>query len=338
MSEKEIYEKVQERYGSAAKCKDDNHGDKIAKVFGYSEEELKSIPRHANLGLSCGNPLALAKLKEVVLKILYLLLCSRHYLTVTQGETVIDLGSGAGFDVLLAAKKVGSSGKVIGVDFNKDMVKRANQNKEKVETNNVSFIESFITDIPLPDTTVDCVISNCVINLVPESDKQNVFNEIYRLLRPGGRVAISDILAKHELPEHVKSNMALYVGCIAGASRVEDYKKYLREAGFAGKDQKLQHATPLSYNKCSDFGLYWPDILLHDSGTDLNIYNTAKGDIKNCKCCGEGVENACCEKTATCCSGLNPASGRSFNPISSDLENVDFNELAGAFKIYAIKA
>ncbi|KAK5203618.1 hypothetical protein LTR41_010645 [Exophiala xenobiotica] len=293
MNEKQIYEKVQERYGSAAKVNDDKYGDTIAKAFGYTEEELTSIPRNANLGLSCGNPLALANLKE--------------------GETVIDLGSGAGFDVFLAAKRVGSTGKVIGVDMNKDMLKRANQNKEKAQADNVSFIESFITDIPLPDATVDCIISNCVINLVPESDKQYVFNEMFRLLKSGGRVAISDILAKHELPEHVKDNMALYVGCIAGASQVKDYENYFREAGFA-------------------------DILILDSGSDLNIYNSAKENGKSCKCCGEGVENACCEKTPTCCSGTDPALEGSSKPINPKLEDDDFNELAGSFKIYALKA
>jgi arsenite methyltransferase len=129
------------------------------------------------------------------------------------------------------------------------MLKRANQNKEKAGADNVSFIESLITDIPLPDSTADCIISNCVVNLVPESEKQIVFNEMFRLLKPGGRVAISDILAKHELPQHVKSNMALYVGCIAGASQVKDYEKYLREAGFAGKDPVPRPASSLSHRK-----------------------------------------------------------------------------------------
>lgn len=209
------------------------------------------------------------------------------------------------------------------------MLKLANQNKEKAQADNISFIESFITDIPLPDATVDCIISNCVINLVPESDKQSVFNEMFRLLKSGGRVAISDILAKHELPEHVKGNMALYVGCIAGASQVKDYEKYLREAGFAGKNPKPRPDRPCPIMNCSNVTLYRPDILLLDSWSDLNIYNSAKEEAKSCKCCGEGVENACCEKTPTCCSGTDPASESSSKPINPKLEDVDFNELAG---------
>lgn len=209
------------------------------------------------------------------------------------------------------------------------MLKRANQNKEKAQADNVSFIESFITDIPLPDATVDCIISNCVINLVPESDKQYVFNEMFRLLKSGGRVAISDILAKHELPEHVKDNMALYVGCIAGASQVKDYENYFREAGFAGKNLKSRPDRPYPIIYCSNIALYRPDILILDSGSDLNIYNSAKENGKSCKCCGEGVENACCEKTPTCCSGTDPALEGSSKPINPKLEDDDFNELAG---------
>jgi arsenite methyltransferase len=204
------------------------------------------------------------------------------------------------------------------------MLKRANQNKEKVEADNVSFI----TDIPLPDPTVDCIISNCVIKLVPKSDKQSVFKAMFRLLKPGGRVAISDIFAKHELPEHVKNNMALYVGCIAGASQVKDYEKYLREAGFAGKTEARPH-RPYPIINCSNVALYRPDILLLDSVSDLNIYNRAKEEGKSCKCCGEGVENACCERTPTCCSGTDPTSESSSKPIEPKLEDVDFNELAG---------
>ena len=117
----------------------------------------------------------------------------------------------------------------------KDMIKRANKSKENAKADNMSFIESLITAIPLPDATADCIISNCVVNLVPEQEKPLVFNEIFRLLKPGGRVALSDILTKSELPPELKNNMALYVGCIAGASQVKDYEKYLREAGFSGK-------------------------------------------------------------------------------------------------------
>lgn len=115
------------------------------------------------------------------------------------------------------------------------MLKRANQNKEKARAENVSFIESQITDIALPDATADCIISNCVVNLVPEAEKQLVFNEIFRLLKPGGRVALSDILTKRELSQELKNSMALYVGCVAGASQVSGYERYLQQAGFGGK-------------------------------------------------------------------------------------------------------
>jgi len=127
----------------------------------------------------------------------------------------------------------------------KDMLKRANENKEKAKADNVSFIESLITNVALPDAQADCIISNCVVNLVPETEKQLVFNEMFRLLKPGGRVAISDILTRGELPKELKSNMALYVGCIAGASQVSDYERYFREAGFSGK--YLRFSIPSLY-------------------------------------------------------------------------------------------
>jgi len=126
------------------------------------------------------------------------------------------------------------------------MLKRANENKEKAKADNVSFIESLITNVAIPDATADCIISNCVVNLVPGAEKQLVFNEMFRLLKPGGRVAISDILTKRELSQELKSNMALYVGCVAGASQVSDYKRHLREAGFGGKCQKI--STPSSHS------------------------------------------------------------------------------------------
>ncbi|KAJ4600711.1 hypothetical protein HRR85_009131 [Exophiala dermatitidis] len=215
MDESQIYEKVQEAYSAAVKGNGSDYGRKVAAAFGYSEQELASIPEGANLGLSCGNPLALAKLRE--------------------GEIVVDLGSGAGFDVFLAAKKVGAQGKAIGVDMNKDMLERAERNKERAQSNNISFVESRITKVALPDAIADCIISNCVVNLVPEGEKQLVFNEMFRLLKTGGRVAISDILTRKELSQELKRDMALYVGCIAGASQVKQYEQYLRAAGFDGK-------------------------------------------------------------------------------------------------------
>lgn len=147
---------------------------------------------------------------------------------------MVDLGSGAGLDVFISANKVGPNGRAIGIDRNKDMLAKANKNAQKTETKNVEFLESPITKISLPDAIADCVISNCVINLVPEAEKQLVFNEIYRILKPGGRVAISDTLAKRPLPDTLRKDVAQYVGCIAGTSLVEEYQNYLQSSGFNG--------------------------------------------------------------------------------------------------------
>ncbi|EEH04697.1 methyltransferase [Histoplasma capsulatum G186AR] len=183
MAEPQVYQDVQKHYSSAAKTSDDRYGHDVATAFGYSKEELASIPQDANLGLSCGNPLALAQLKE--------------------GETVIDFGSGAGIDAFLAAKNVGPNGK--------DMLARANSNKEKTgaAAANVAFVESKITAVDLPGAVADCIISNCVVNLVPEAEKQLAFNEMARLLKPGGRVALSDILVRKELTPELKKSVAL---------------------------------------------------------------------------------------------------------------------------------
>ncbi|PCD20265.1 hypothetical protein AU210_016677 [Fusarium oxysporum f. sp. radicis-cucumerinum] len=222
MNSEDIYAQVSERYGSAAKGSDARYSNTIAKAFGYSEEELASVPKDANLGLSCGTPLAIATLRE--------------------GETVIDLGSGAGLDVFLSANKVGPIGKAIG-----DMLAKALALKADRAINNVEFIESRITNIVLEDGITDCIISNCVVNLVPHDEKQQAFNEMFRLLKPGGRVAISDILAKKPLTEKIRNSMAFYVGCVAGASQVVEYELYLGNAGFK-------------------------DVLITDTGSDLNVY------------------------------------------------------------------
>ncbi|KAJ5807060.1 Arsenite methyltransferase [Penicillium riverlandense] len=192
MSSEHTYRSVQEHYAGVANQTDPiNQGtyeQKVATAFGYDLEDLRSIPGNANLGVSCGNPLATAN--------------------IGLGETVVDLGSGGGIDVLLAAKKVGPEGKAIGIDMTKDMLELARQNARNAGASNVSFIEAYITSIPLPSSTVDCIISNCVVNLVPEAEKPLVFQEIFRLLRPGGRVAISDILATQELPMDIKRDLS----------------------------------------------------------------------------------------------------------------------------------
>src|SRR6202162_1950984 len=180
MSE-QILDSVKSKYGAVAEStlSSDHAGVKaVAEAFGYSAEELSSIPAGANMGLSCGNPTATASLRP--------------------GEVVVDLGSGGGLDVFLAAKKVGPTGKAIGIDMTPEMIERARRNAAQQGLKNVEFHQATIDHLPLPDSSVDCLISNCVINLVP--DKSAVFREMFRILKPGGRVAVSDIALKKLLP------------------------------------------------------------------------------------------------------------------------------------------
>jgi SAM-dependent methyltransferase len=182
----------------------------FAVALGYSEEELNAIPVEANLGLSCGNPTDLAQLKP--------------------GEVVLDLGSGAGFDCFIAAKKVGNTGQVIGVDMTPEMITKATENAQKAEVKNVGFRLGEIENLPVADETIDVVISNCVVNLSP--DKPKVFQEIHRVLKPNGRIAISDTALKQPLSESVRQNIAAYIGCVAGALLVDEYQKIVENAGF----------------------------------------------------------------------------------------------------------
>ena len=182
----------------------------ISMALGYSDQELSAVPEGANLGLGCGNPQAIASLKP--------------------GETVLDLGSGAGFDCFLAAKGVGESGRVIGVDMTPEMLSKARSNAAKSGFGNVEFRLGEIEHLPVADETVDVIISNCVINLSP--DKSQVFRDAFRVLKPGGRLAIADIVATVDLPLDIRSEMALFTGCMAGASKIDDLERMLREAGF----------------------------------------------------------------------------------------------------------
>jgi len=178
--------------------------------LGYTVEEINSLPEGANLGLGCGNPQAIANLKP--------------------GETVLDLGSGAGIDCFLAARQVGSRGQVIGVDMTPAMLSKARKNAEKSSFKNVDFRLGEIEHLPVADASVDVIISNCVINLSP--DKPQVFRDMFRVLKPGGRVAVADIVATAEMPQSVKKDMALYTGCVAGASFTGDLERMLHDAGF----------------------------------------------------------------------------------------------------------
>ncbi|MCD6397704.1 MAG: arsenite methyltransferase [Spirochaetaceae bacterium] len=220
---REQYGKVAVSENSECGCSTDSCCDEsisnsnvISKVLGYSETELNKVPDGANMGLGCGNPQAIA--------------------SINKGETVLDLGSGGGFDSFLAAKQVGSSGMVIGVDMTPSMVTKARENTEKTNYSNVDFRLGEIENLPVADKIVDVIISNCVINLSPEKDK--VFKEAYRVLKPGGRLAISDIVATVELPEKIKKDMALFTGCMSGASSITELKNMMSASGFSNIEIK----------------------------------------------------------------------------------------------------
>lgn len=178
--------------------------------LGYSQKDLNSAPDGANMMLGCGNPVALASLKP--------------------GETVVDLGCGGGFDCFLAAKEVGERGHVIGVDMTSDMISKARKNAEKIQAKNVEFRLGEIEHLPIADNTADIIMSNCVINLSP--DKMSVYRDAYRVLKPGGRLAISDVVATAPLPDDIKNNLALLSACIGGAATIADTEGMLRNAGF----------------------------------------------------------------------------------------------------------
>jgi arsenite methyltransferase len=222
MEEKEIKRIVRDGYGKIATrgvsccgpasscCGSPASAPDISRRIGYSENDLKAAPQGANLGLGCGNPVALASLKE--------------------GDTVLDLGSGAGFDCFLAANKVGKRGKVLGVDMTGEMLDLARENARKGNYDNVEFRLGEIENLPVGDNQVDVIISNCVINLSP--DKKRVFREAFRVLRSGGRLMVSDIVLLRELPMEIRDSVAAYVGCVAGAVTKDEYLEAIRAAGF----------------------------------------------------------------------------------------------------------
>ena len=182
----------------------------LSTLMGYSKEDIDSTPEGSNMGLGCGNPVALASLKP--------------------GETVVDLGSGGGFDCFLAARQVGDTGKVIGVDMTPDMLSKARMNAEKMETNTVEFRLGEIEHLPVADNSADIIMSNCVINLSP--DKQKVYGDAFRVLKPGGRLAISDVVATVPLPDEIQQDLALLSACVGGAATIDDTVKMLEKAGF----------------------------------------------------------------------------------------------------------
>jgi len=279
----DVLESVRSKYGAVAgsTLSTKDAGVKaVAEAFGYSADELTSIPAEANMGLSCGNPTATAHLRT--------------------GEVVVDLGSGGGLDVFLAAKKVGPDGRAIGIDMTPAMIERARANAASGGYTNVEFYQSTIDNIPLPDASVDCVISNCVLNLAP--DKPAVFREIARILKPGGRLAVSDIALKAELPESIARSMAAYVGCIGGAIRIEDYRAGLLAAGFG-------------------------HVEIVDSGADLNAYANVENQSG---CCSPAMDGD------SCCSPAAP-DPTLHAELSELLNKYDVNAAAASVKVYAIK-
>ncbi len=233
----------------------------------YDEAETAGIPAEALLAsLGCGNPTALAELKE--------------------GETVLDLGSGGGIDVLLSARRVGPTGKAYGLDMTDEMLALANENKRKAGATNVEFLRGEIESIPLPDNSVDVIISNCVINL--SADKQRVIEEAFRVLKPGGRFAVSDVVVRGEVPDEVKRSMELWVGCIAGALEEDEYRSLLKAAGFSSIDieptrvYRLEDAEAFLAGSGVDAATMSSDI----DGRFMSAFVRATKRVEAKTCCG----------------------------------------------------
>ncbi|AGA28785.1 arsenite methyltransferase [Singulisphaera acidiphila] len=290
-----ITQAVKSKYGSVALSglSSDQDGVRaVAEAFGYATEELSSIPAEANMGLSCGNPTAFAGLRV--------------------GETVVDLGSGGGLDVLLASRKVGPTGRAIGIDMTEEMIALARKNAVSSGLTNVEFHLATIDRLPLAAGSVDCVISNCVINLA--IDKDAVFKEIARILKPGGRLAVSDIALKKPLPQELADDLMAYVGCITGAIPIEQYRQGLVAAGFA-------HVEVI------------------DSGADLNAYANVENQAVCCppplpsSTAGLAVVDAgCCPPTPT-----QPSDESLHARLADLLRRHDVNDYAASVKVYAVK-
>ena len=232
MDTNSVKESVVEGYGKLAKsnknelfsklfacCDPTENVNKVGEVIGYSKEELDAVPENSNLGVGCGNPSALAGIKK--------------------GETVIDLGSGAGFDAFIVSPIVGDTGKVIGVDLSDEMLDLARGNAKKGTYENVEFIKGDIEKLPIAEGVAEHVISNCVINL--SLNKGDVYKEAHRVLKKGGKISISDIVLEKELPDFIKESVAAHIACVSGAEKLEDYIGYVEDAGF--KDIKIERKT-----------------------------------------------------------------------------------------------
>ena len=289
---------VRSKYGSVAvsNLSSENEGVKaVAEAFGYTEAELASIPSEANMGLSCGNPTATAHLRE--------------------GETVVDLGSGGGLDVFLAAQQVGETGKAIGIDMTPEMIDLAKRNAAKANNSkgysNVEFHLATIDKLPLPDNSVDCVISNCVINLA--TDKNAVFREIARVLKPGGRLAVSDIALKQQLPAELGNDLMAYVGCIAGAIPIEDYRTGLSNAGFS-------------------------NVEVIDAGSDLNAYAKAENQSACCPPAMTQIGGSKSLPVADSCCAPSGTETELHTDLAELLRRYNVNDYAASVKVFALKA
>lgn len=284
-----ITKMVQEKYGAVARSGLSNDSEavkSVAAAFGYSAEELAYLPSEANMGLSCGNPVAMAALRD--------------------GEVVVDLGCGGGLDVLLASKLVGPKGKAIGIDMTTEMLERARAGAVKVGATNVEFHQAQIDHLPLPDASVDCILSNCVINLAP--DKPAVFREMLRVLKPGGRISISDIALKQSLPPDVASSLQAYVGCIAGAMMITEYQRLLMEAGFEA-------------------------VVVADTGADLNVYTQASST----GCCSPARDISCCAPASGAAAETNDAGSSVHEGLEQVLRQFDVNAYAASVRVYATR-
>jgi ubiquinone/menaquinone biosynthesis C-methylase UbiE len=288
----DIRQAVKSKYGAVATSglSTEHSGVRaVAEAFGYTPEELASIPSEANMGLSCGNPTATANLRP--------------------GEVVMDLGCGGGLDVFLAAAKVGPTGRAIGIDMTTEMLDLARKNAAKGNNGlgfpNVEFHQATIDRLPLPDGSVDCVISNCVINLAP--DKPAVFREIARVLKPGGRLAVSDIALKKPLPVEIGQDLMAYVGCIAGAVLIEEYRRQLAEAGFA-------------------------TVQVIDTGADLNAYTKVENQGG---CCSPASRSRPVAESG-CCTTL-PADDSLHRRLTDLLQRYDVNDYAASVRVFAVK-
>ncbi|HLN28188.1 MAG TPA: arsenite methyltransferase [Gemmataceae bacterium] len=288
----EIEQAVRSKYGAVAVSglSTEHSGVRaVAEAFGYSPEELASIPSKANMGLSCGNPTATANLRP--------------------GEIVVDLGCGGGLDVFLAAAKVGPRGKAIGIDMTSEMLALARQNAANGNNGqgftNVEFHQATIDELPLADASADCVISNCVINLAP--DKPAVFREIIRVLKPGGRLAVSDIALKKPLPAEIGQDLMAYIGCIAGAVLIDEYRRQLIEAGFAAVE-------------------------VIDTGADLNSYAKVENQGGCCSPASTGLP-----VTETGCSSAQPEEDSLHRRLLELLCRYNVNDFAASVRVFAVK-